>query len=227
MGNFKNLSGNKFDRLEVLERARENAPGNEIQWICRCSCGSTITVRRGDLIKGKVKSCGCLKRESSRENGKKCITHGMTRTRLYKEWAGMKQRCYNVNSPIYKDYGFRGIVVCDEWKDDYMAFYEWSIKSGYDETAPRGVCTLERKDNNGPYSPENCRWATIKEQSLNKRNTVRLTYNGETLLIPEWAERTGLSSDVIRQRRKKGWPVQRILTEPLHREKQNRNHKLP
>lgn len=218
MGKFIDLTGRKFERLTVLERA-ENSSENEVQWLCRCDCGTITKARRGDLIRGKMKSCGCLKKETSRNNGKTCITHGMTRTRLYREWSGIKARCYNENHPNYKNYGLRGITMCRAWKDDFMAFYAWAKESGYDENAPRGVYTLERKDNDGPYSPDNCRWITIKEQGLNKRNTVRLTHNGETLLISEWAKRTGISEGCIRLRLRKGWEVSRTLTEPLHEEK--------
>lgn len=222
MGKFVDLSNRKFDRLEVIERAPENDANNEVQWLCRCRCGNIVKVRRGDLIKGKVKSCGCLKKEKSRANGKNCITHGMTRTRLYREWSGMKARCYSPSNGNFKNYGARGITVCQEWLDDFMAFHTWAIEKGYDEKAPRGIYTLERMDNDGPYSPENCRWATIREQSLNKRDTVRLTYNGETLLVHKWASKTGLSAERIRKRISKGWSVERALTEPIHEEKRRK-----
>ena len=218
MGNFIDLTGNTFDRLVVIERA-ENA-GNEVQWLCRCSCGTIVTIRRGDLTKGKVKSCGCLKKETSRNNGKGCITHGMTRTRLYREWSGMKARCCSPENVNFKNYGARGITVCEEWMQSFEKFREWAVAAGYDDTAPRGQYTLERKDNDGPYSPENCRWATMKDQSMNKRDTIRLTYNGETLTSLEWAQRTGLSAEMIRRRIRRGWSTDRALTEPIHKEKQ-------
>ena len=220
MGKFLDLTGKRFARLVVIERALENAPGNEVRWLCKCDCSNIVTVRRGDLIKEKVKSCGCLKSETSRDNGKSSITHGMTKTRLYQEWAGMKARCYSPGNRNFKNYGARGIAVCPEWRDDFMAFYEWAIKAGYDDKAPRGVYTLERKDNNGHYCPENCCWATAAEQSQNKRNTIRLTYRGKTLTVSEWAKKTGISAARIRKRISSGWSVQRALTEPIHKEKQ-------
>lgn len=133
--------------------------------------------------------------------------HGMSNTRLYGVWGGMKDRCYNKNNPGYHHYGGRGIVVCDEWKNDFMSFYKWAMANGYDETAPRGQCTIERNDNDGPYSPDNCRWATIREQEGNKRNTLRVKTAGEEVRLVELAEREGVKySTALKRitRRKRG-----------------------
>lgn len=133
--------------------------------------------------------------------------HGKSNTRLYRVWSGMKDRCYNKNCKGYHHYGGRGIVVCDEWKDDFMCFYEWAMANGYDETAPRGQYTIERKDNDGPYSPDNCCWATIREQEGNKRNTLRVNAEGEDIRLVELAERKGIKySTALKQhtRRKQG-----------------------
>lgn len=133
--------------------------------------------------------------------------HGMSNTRLYRVWSGMKDRCYNKNNPGYHNYGGRGIVVCDEWKHDFMSFYNWAMENGYDETAPRGQYTIERKDNDGPYSPENCRWATIQEQEQNKRNTVFVTHGGQVVRAKELADKTGQKYCTVikkRNRRKSG-----------------------
>lgn len=129
----------------------------------------------------------------------------MSNTRLYRVWSGIKNRCYNKNCKEYKHYGGRGITVCSEWKHDFMAFYKWAMASGYDEKAPRGKCTIERKENDGPYSPENCRWATIQEQEQNKRNTVRVTHDGEEVMAKELSEKTGEKYCTIikRQNRRK------------------------
>lgn len=116
------------------------------------------------------------------------MKHGKSNTRLYRIWSNMKDRCYNPNCRNYKHYGGRGIVMCDEWRHDFSAFYEWSMATGYDETAPRGQFTIERNDNNGPYSPDNCRWATIKEQENNKRSNRLVTINGVTKTLSQWCE---------------------------------------
>lgn len=120
------------------------------------------------------------------------MKHGMSDTRLYKVWSGMKSRCYNPNDPIYKDYGARGITVCEEWKNDFLAFYTWAMETGYDETAPRGRFTIERNNNDGPYSPDNCRWATIAEQERNKRNNIKVQVDGETMVLKQACRKQGL-----------------------------------
>ena len=218
MSKLIDLTGCKFERLTVIERA-DKSSFKGVQWVCRCDCGSMVVVRSGDLKTQKQKSCGCLRRETSAQNGKVLTIHGMQNTRLYREWSSMKNRCYNKNAVGYMDYGGRGIVVCEQWKNDFMAFYNWAMNSGYDETAPRGVCTLERKDNNGNYSPENCKWATNREQQNNKRNNRLLTYNGETKTAAQWAEEIGINLNTIHSRMWLGWSDERILTEPLHEEK--------
>lgn len=120
------------------------------------------------------------------------MRHGKSNTRLYRVWSGMKDRCYNKNCKGYHHYGGRGIVVCDEWKDDFMCFYEWAMANGYDETAPRGQYTIERKDNDGPYSPDNCCWATIQEQERNKRNNIRVEADGEAKVLKQICEEQGI-----------------------------------
>ena len=129
--------------------------------------------------------------------------HGKSNTRLYGVWCGMKDRCYNKNSQGYHHYGGRGIVVCDEWKDDFMSFYNWALENGYDETAPRGQYTIERKDNDGPYSPENCRWATIQEQERNKRNNVFVQVGDEVKVLKDACEDLGLNYATERKTRKR------------------------
>lgn len=121
------------------------------------------------------------------------MTHGMSNTRLYRIWTGIKSRCYNPNEPNYKHYGARGITMCEEWRNDFLAFYTWAMSAGYDETAPRGQFTIEREDNNGPYSPENCRWATQKEQMNNRRNNKRITIGQETKTLSQLCDEKGLN----------------------------------
>lgn len=133
--------------------------------------------------------------------------HGKRHTRIYNIWRSMRQRCYNPNTNRYKNYGAKGVIVCDEWRNSFEAFYEWAMQSGYKE----GL-TIDRKDTNGNYEPTNCRWATQKSQQNNRENNHLLTHNGETHTIAEWSEKTGIKKGTICARLKSGWSVVETLT---------------
>ena len=152
------LSGQKFGKLTVLERANPNQKGGA-RWLCQCECGQTTTVDSYSLRSGHTKSCGCIHGEF----------HGSSYSRLYGVWNNMRNRCYNPNKESYKHYGGRGIRVCDEWLHSFAAFKEWAMSTGYDPSAPYGQCTLDRIDVNGNYEPSNCRWVDFKTQANNTR----------------------------------------------------------
>ena len=118
----------------------------------------------------------------------KNIKHNLHDTRLYNIWSGIKQRCYYKSHHDYKNYGARGIKICDEWLNDFKSFYNWAMANGYDENAPRGKCTIDRIDVNGDYEPKNCKWVDIKVQANNKRTNCYVTFNGETHTIAEWSK---------------------------------------
>lgn len=204
-----NLIGQKFGRLTVVSRA-ENDKHGKTMWNCICDCGNTKEKPTGsrELLSGNTKSCGCLKVQKLNES-KASSTHGMSRSALYTIWRNMKSRCYNKSNCSYKDYGERGIVVCDEWKHSFSIFAEWAKRNGYS----KGL-SIDRINVNGNYEPSNCRFSTSKVQANNRRNNVIISLNGKNHTVSEWSEITGLSSYMIYQRLKKGWSGKDAITIP-------------
>lgn len=182
------MIGQRFGRLVVIDRSSQQA-GNAT-WHCQCDCGTRVIARSDHLASGTTKSCGCLVTDTF-------ITHGESNTKLYRIWCAMKQRCLNPNSESYERYGGRGITICQEWIDSFESFRQ---DMG---PLPSEYHTLERRDNNGPYSPYNCIWATLTEQQNNTRRNRRLTYAGESLTVAQWARRLGIPASTIRGRLKR------------------------
>lgn len=147
-------------------------------------------------------------------------THGLSKTKIYKTFYGMKQRCYNPNNPEYKNYGGRGIRICDEWLNDFTKFYEWMISAGWDNGKTGREQTIERNDVNGDYCPENCKLIPIEEQQLNKANSRRITAFGETKILSQWANETGIPITTIKARIDRlGWSCERAVSEPVKKAK--------
>lgn len=195
-----NLIGQTFGRLTVISEAPKK--GKLTAWRCLCSCGNEITVATGYLNGGRVRSCGCARKDSTRAL---LTVHGLTGTRLHNIWKGMLDRCYRAKNKSYKNYGARGIKVCAAWEKDFTAFHAWALGSGYSD----GL-TIDRIDNAGDYSPDNCRWVSRTEQNRNKRSN--LTYKGKC--VAEWAAELGAPASTIYQRVQLGWSIEAAITTP-------------
>ena len=191
----RNLTGQRFNRLTVLESAGRNWQGKDF-WRCRCDCGNETVVVGYNLISGHTKTCGCLHAEVLSEIN---TTHGHTGERIHNIWRFMKDRCNNPNNDGYKNYGGRGISVCDEWVDNFQDFYDWSMRNGYSDEL-----SIDRIDYNGNYSPDNCRWATDLEQANNRRTNRYITYANETHTQSEWARIFNVSKHALRHRLDRG-----------------------
>ena len=190
---LKNLIGRSFGRWTVLDAPEVG--DRRRMWLCECSCGEVRRVRQDILKNGASKSCGCLAREVASSQMK---THGLSKTPEYVSWHSMINRCTNVKYSEWASYGGRGISVCERWR---------TFENFLDDMGERPSLkhSIERKNNNEGYSPENCRWATDSEQGLNKRNNVRVTINGDSKTVSEWARIAEVSNFMIHKRLKRGW----------------------
>jgi hypothetical protein len=178
---FQDITNRKFGRLQVLGYA------GTTQWHCQCKCGKIVIKKGWNLRKGITTSCGCFNREGT---SKRCTTHGESskhRTPEYRAWESAIQRCGNANDGKYKDYGGRGITVCDRWRNSYQHFLADMGRK------PSAKHSLDRKNVNGDYDPANCRWATAGEQQRNKRNNYVLTVDGVTACLKDHCEKRGLN----------------------------------
>lgn len=202
MREFQDLTGQKFGRLTVIKRDKNDNRG-QTRWLCQCQCGNLKIVRANHLKSGKIKSCGCYNIEILKKRSK---THGLIKTRIYSIWNRMKQRCTNPNNSAYKNYGGRGITICQEWIDDFLNFYNWAIANGY-----RDDLSIDRINNNKGYYPENCKWATKKQQARNRRNNHLITYNGETHCISEWAEIFNINEKLLAERLRTGYKFETAI----------------
>lgn len=199
---IKDLTGTTFGSLVVVGFACRRGRWNRPHWWCLCVCGTTKTVAGGHLLGGDTVTCGCHRGAGMR-------THGMGREPTYRSWQAAKERCHNPHNERFPDYGQRGIIVCDRWRNSFDNFL---ADMG---VAPDGH-TLERIDVNGNYQPDNCRWATPLEQANNKRNNRRITFNGETKTVNEWARSLGMGRSTILTRIDiLGWPVAEAMQTPL------------
>lgn len=196
--NVKYITNKRFGRWLVIGFVGVTKK-NSAQWICLCDCGNYGVVTTGHISSGHSKSCGCLSR-----------THGMRHTAEYKAWVSMMSRCKDKKSPRYFDWGGRGISVCARWEKFENFFSDMGVK-------PSKNHSLDRIDNEKNYSPENCRWATPKEQSNNRRDNVSVTWQGETHTVAEWARLLKVEYVTLQKRLSGGWTVEKAFTTPARK----------
>ncbi len=201
---LKDYSGIVFGRLTALRLIERDRVWNNHLWLFRCSCGTEKEIRLKSVRMGHTRSCGCLFSECM---VKRNTTHGLTKKfpKEYRSWKDMRSRCRNPNNTDYRNYGGRGISICDRW-DDFAAFVE---DMGY---RPDGL-TIDRIDTNGNYEPGNCRWASEKVQANNKRTNVRVTVEGETRTLQEWSDHFGIDRTKARYRLSQGWDMSDVFRE--------------
>ena len=214
--------GDHFGRLTVIGFAghsRTKSGKSKLLVKCKCSCGNVIITPSNNLITGDTKSCGCYSKDIAREShlGKSYnYKHGgtMYNSRLYKVFSAMHQRCENPNCDHYDRYGGRGIYICKEWSGEngFFNFREWAMNNGYNPDAPKGECTINRIDNDGPYSPDNCEWVNMKTQINNTSINRYITYNGETHTVSDWANILGIKFSTLENRLCNGWPIEKALS---------------
>lgn len=207
------LIGKKFTNLTVIEEAGRNKDGRVI-WLCKCDCGNYHKTLGKYLLEGSTTSCGCRRAKILADEAEAIKTHGMSNTKLYSVWSGMKRRCNNPNDDSYNNYGGRGIKVCEDW-NKFENFYEWAINNGYS-----GELTIDRINVDGDYEPSNCRWADHKTQGNNTRRNHYLTYKGVTKTMSEWADISGISYYTLRGRiNQYHWSVEKALETPVRKHK--------
>lgn len=204
MSNYIDLSGQKFGRLTVIERLfeRRNHDYRSALWLCRCDCGNEVRTYAGYLKSGNTKSCGCLHKES-------VTKHGFRHLPEYNIWRGMIDRCYNEKNQHYSRYGGRGILICDEWKESFEAFYADMGSRPSDEHS------IDREDNDKGYSKDNCRWTTQDVQTRNRENNVYYELNGERKLLGDWCRDLNLNIVAVTNRIYRGWSFEEAINIPI------------
>lgn len=202
------LTGKRFGRLTVLGRSQE--PSEKVKWICKCDCGTVKSINGNSLRNGNTRSCGCFKTENA-----KLLYSGLRQKNkaLYGIWWAMRQRCNNKNSKSYHNYGGRGITVCSEWNASFDNFYYWSYDNGYEDGLQ-----IDRINNDGNYSPDNCRWVDRETQANNRRNVKLYKIDGQEKSLPQWCREYNASYYTVRQRvYKLGWDIKDALIVPSQR----------
>lgn len=208
---MKELTGQRFGLLKVLHLDQGRCKPGYVYWSCSCDCGNAKSVRSCALLSGDTQSCGCARRLLTIELNKKRAKHGLSETSAYEVWHHMISRCTNPSDKSFDDYGGRGIRVCDRWKN-VAAFVA-------DMGEPPPGMTIERVKNDRGYEPDNCTWATRREQNNNSRRNITITFRGQTMTRAQWEQHLGLGPTTLRARLRRGWPLERALSATLARKR--------
>jgi len=213
MGNKINMIGKRFGKLTVISQVAKL--GKNLRYRCSCDCGKIIETNGNNLRSGGSTNCGCVRAQKIEE---RLFKHGHARsgsgkpTSEYRAWCAMRERCCNPKKDVYKHYGARGIKVCDRWLNSFESFLsDMGLK-------PTPKHSIDRKNNNGNYTPKNCRWATNEEQQRNRRNNIHITHNGKTMILAEWAKQFKMDKGTLRNRLiRQKLPFEEAISKPLRR----------
>ena len=206
--------GTRYSHLLVIGSPVKAASGRYM-CLCRCDCGAEKLMYEEALKYGNSRSCGCVNRKLSREriiaNRDRRVSHGMCGTRLHRIWKAMKYRCSNPSAQYFHRYGGRGISVCEAWRTSFIAFHEWAMQHGY-----RDDLSIDRIDNDGDYTPENCRWVAMDTQARNTRQNRFITAFGLTKCLEDWASDLSCAVDIstLRKRLRLGWEFEKAFSLP-------------
>lgn len=200
-GKLRNdLTGQKINSLTILRRSDERGGGKkpEVLWECQCDCGKIVVVKSYSIISGHSKSCGCKK-----------IKHGYShKERLYETWKNMRRRCFDPKNKRWANYGGKGVTICKEW-NDYSVFRSWAMENGYADNL-----TIDRKDADGNYCPDNCRWADAKTQANNVSRNRIIEHDGKKMTMSEFADYLGISYSALQHRMDRNWDMESIVSTP-------------
>ena len=199
------ITGQKFGMWFVIRDSLKRTKAGKVQFICRCECGNENIVTGGNLRSGLSRSCGC---DKDKKTSARFIKHGLSKHPMFSRYSSMMARCYDKSNNEYKNYGARGITVCDRWKNSAADFI---ADIGIPPSASH---TMDRINNNGNYCPENFRWATKKEQAINRRVTTMLEHNGVEMCCADWGRSLGMTKKAVFDRLRAGWPIDFAVTTP-------------
>ena len=214
MPKFIDLTGLKFGRLTVLERA-DNDINERVQYLCRCWCGEKIIIRGTSIKNGHTKSCGCLNKDIITKHGH---AKNNKRSKIYRTWQNIKTRCNNPKDKAYKYYGGKGVTVCDRWLDKKNGFNNFFRDMGLPPTQKHQIDRIDNNKLKNGYSPENCRWILSKENNRNRRNSLYVVYNNNKIPVIELAKKYKIPYDVLYQRIfNYKWSIKRAMATPVQK----------